>query len=320
MHNDGNPVIDSRGLSKTYSKVTALDQLDLIVPRNSIFGFLGPNGAGKTTTIKLLLGLAKPSGGGARIFGLDITQESINIRKHIGYLPQNPRFYPYMTARQTLNFVARFFYSGTSREIKQRVQETLDLMGLADKADRPIKGFSGGELQRLGIAQAQVNQPALLILDEPAASLDPLGRRDVLDAMERLRHHSTIFYSTHILDDVQRISDAVAILNRGKLVTQAPIQKLLADSGSLEFDIVLRGATSVAYERVIDQQWVQNIAVSTQGEQTFWQVKVTDTEAAEEKLLPLILVDRSVVVQSFMPQQPDLEETFLSIIGEGSND
>src|SRR3712207_3573464 len=120
-----------------------------------------------------------------------------------------------MTARQTLRFVARFFYDGPARAIEARVEETLDLVGLAGKADRPIKGFSGGERQRLGIAQAYVNHPDLLILDEPAASLDPLGRRDVLTIMARLRERTTIFYSTHILEDVQRVSDTVAILKDG---------------------------------------------------------------------------------------------------------
>ena len=178
-------------LSKSYKNVQALKALNLEVKKNSIFGFLGPNGAGKTTTIKLLLGLARPTDGTATVFGHDISQESIEIRKRVGYLAQNPRYYNHMTARQTLRFVARFFYSGPKSAIESRVAETLDLVGLIDKADRPIKGFSGGELQRLGIAQAQVNYPDLLILDEPAASLDPMGRRDVLKVMERLREHTT---------------------------------------------------------------------------------------------------------------------------------
>src|SRR5207237_5538808 len=123
-----------------------------------------------------------------------------------------------------------FFYDGPRDPVEQRIEQTLELVGLADKADRPIKGFSGGERQRLGIAQAQVNYPDLLILDEPAASLDPMGRRDVLEAMERLKQHTTIFYSTHILEDVQRVSDTVAILKNGELIAEAPIDQLLAGS------------------------------------------------------------------------------------------
>lgn len=152
----------------------------------------GANGAGKSTTIKLLLGLIRPTEGAGKVFGLDIVPESVAVRKRVGYLAQDPRFYDHMTARETLRLTARFFYEGPAGAIDERVMETLDLVGLKDKADRPIKGFSGGERQRLGIAQAQINYPDLLILDEPAASLDPMGRKDVLDIMERLRKHCTL--------------------------------------------------------------------------------------------------------------------------------
>jgi ABC-2 type transport system ATP-binding protein len=150
MNISSQPVIETRGLTKSYKGLAALKALDLRVPKHSIFGFLGPNGAGKTTTIKLLLGLARPSGGEGRIFGLDIIRNSTEIRKRIGYLAQEPRYYEHMTARETLHFTARFFYAGPAAEIEQRIDETLDLVGLADKADRPVKGFSGGERQRPG--------------------------------------------------------------------------------------------------------------------------------------------------------------------------
>jgi len=157
-------------LTKSYKGVQALKSLDLQVQQNSICGFLGPNGAGKAATIKLLLGLAQPTGGTGRVFGKDIVKESDKIRRRIGYLAQDPRYYEYMTARETLRFTARFFFEGPKAEIESRIAETLDLVGLADKADRPVKTFSGGERQRLGIAQAQVNYPDLLILDEPACA------------------------------------------------------------------------------------------------------------------------------------------------------
>src|SRR5574342_555801 len=239
--NSNDLVISTEGLSKSFGEVHALKSRDLRVPQKSIFAFLGPNGAGKTTTIKLLLGLIKPSRGSGRILGMDIVRESVEIRARIGYLPQDTRFYEHMTARQTLEYTAKFFYAGPQAAIDKRVNEMIELVGLEGKADRPIKGFSGGERQRLGIAQAEVNYPDLLILDEPAANLDPQGRRDVLEVMTRIRKYATIFYCTHILDDVQRVSDQVAIVNQGRLVTQASIAELLAGTGELIYSIALRG-------------------------------------------------------------------------------
>jgi ABC-2 type transport system ATP-binding protein len=312
-------VINTHALSKSYRDVTALRSLDLKVARNSIFGFLGPNGAGKTTTIKLLLGLARLTGGSATIFGHDIVRDNLEIRKRVGYLAQDPRFYDHMTARETLRLKARFFYTGPKAEIEARVAETLELVGLADKADRPIKGFSGGERQRLGIAQAQVNYPDLLILDEPAANLDPLGRRDVLEVMERLRKYATIFYSTHILDDVQQVSDTVAILNHGELVAQAPLEELLAGSGGTIYSLVIEGDTGEAQARLSSQDWVSGISVVTEADQVRWQVDVTDEEAAKAQLLRLVLADEHTTVTEFGRKKYELEEIFVSIVEGGSN-
>lgn len=150
------------------------------------------------------------------------------------------------------------------------------MVGLSEKADRPIKGFSGGERQRLGIAQAQINYPDLLILDEPAAALDPMGRRDVLAVMERLREFCTVFYSTHILGDVQRVSDLVAILNKGKLVAQAPIAELLSGSGKVLFSITLKGETAGDRERVRQLPWVSEIGETPLDGAVRWEVSVTD--------------------------------------------
>jgi len=307
-------VIDTKGLSKTYNGVAALDSLNLQVPKNSIFGFLGPNGAGKTTAMKLLLGLTRPTSGGGSIFGQDIVHDSVEIRKRIGYLAQDPRFYEHMTARETLRFKARFYYSGPSNEIEARIAETLELVGLADKADRSIKGFSGGERERLGIAQAQMNFPDLLILDEPAAGLDPMGRRDVLEVMERIQKHATIFYSTHILDDVQRVSDTVAILNHGKLVAQAPIEELLAGSRGTVYSLGIEGEARPAEERVRSQEWVTDIKVVTADGETTWQVAVTDDAAAKDQLLRLVMSDEQITVTRFGEKTYALEEIFMNIV------
>ena len=312
-------VIDTKGLSKTYNDVAALDSLNLQVPKNSIFGFLGPNGAGKTTAIKLLLGLTRPSSGGGAIFGQDIVRDSVEIRKRIGYLAQDPRFYEHMTARETLRFKARFYYRGPEVEIENRITETLELVGLSDKADRPIKGFSGGERQRLGIAQAQINYPDLLILDEPAAALDPMGRRDVLEVMERLQKYATIFYSTHILDDVQRVSDSVAILNHGKLVALAPVEELLAGSEGTIYSVVIEGDAGSVQERVRSQAWVRDIETIAEDNVTTWKVAVTDEDAAKDQLLRLVLSDGQITVTHFGKKTYELEEIFINIVEGGDH-
>jgi ABC-2 type transport system ATP-binding protein len=319
MDSPNSLVIETHNLSKAYKGTQALKSLNLSVKQHSIFGFLGPNGAGKTTTIKLLLGLARPTGGSANVFGMDIGRESVEIRKRIGYLAQDPRYYEHFTARETLRFTVRFFFSGPKAAIEERIQETLELVGLDDKADRPIKGYSGGERQRLGIAQAQINYPDLLILDEPAASLDPQGRRDVLEVMERLRKYTTIFYSTHILDDVQRVSDTVAILNRGELVAQAPIEELLADSGGAAYRIKVRGVGEHTKMRVQGQPWVTSVTEKPVNGHTTWIVNVTDEVAAENQLLRLVLADQAVSVTEFNRQKYDLEEVFLNIVEGGKN-
>ncbi len=314
-------VIETHNLSKIYKDAQALKDLNLTVKQNSIFGFLGPNGAGKSTTIKLLLGLIKPSQGQASVFGHDVQRDSVAIRKRIGYLAQDPRYYEHMTARQIIDYTARFFYRGPKDLLEARVQEVIELVGLEDKADRPVRGFSGGERQRLGIAQAQVNYPDLLILDEPAAALDPMGRHDVLEVMERLRKYTTIFYSTHILEDVQRVSDTVAILNRGMLIAEAPINQLLeGDGGSVMYTITLKSglesAITEAQSRVTGQPWVQHLSMAAQDGQIDWQVSVTDDAAAEDLLLRLVLEDRNLKVKHFGRKTYNLEDVFLEMIGK----
>jgi ABC-2 type transport system ATP-binding protein len=311
-------VIETHNLGKQYGDVLALEDLNLTVPQNAIFGFLGPNGAGKTTAMKLLLGLIRPSNGGGKIFGRDIVQDNLAIRTRIGYLPQQPTFYKEMTARETLRFTASFFYSGPRAHTEERIKEMLNLVGLEEKADRPVGCFSGGERQRLGIAQAQINYPDLLILDEPAAALDPLGRRDVLAIMERLRKYTTIFYSTHILDDVQQVSDMAAILNHGRLVTQGPIESLLNGNGRSIFTITLAGNSNSLYQTVNRQPWVEQVEIVYQNGVTQWQIDVNDEPTAEQQLFRLLAQDEDVVVQEYGRKKFELEEIFMQLV-EGDN-
>ena len=217
--------IETAGLTKHYPGVAALTDLTLTVPAGSIYGFLGPNGAGKSTTLRILAGLARPTSGDASVAGVPLAAGGA-YRREVGYLAQDPRFYDWMTGRETLRFVASTGADANSRDAGW-LDQVLGTVGLRDAADRRTRTYSGGMRQRLGIAQALVTRPRVLLLDEPVSALDPIGRREVLDLMAGLKGETTVFYSTHILDDVQRVADHVAILDRGRLVRAAATDQLL---------------------------------------------------------------------------------------------
>jgi ABC-2 type transport system ATP-binding protein len=306
-------VIETQGLGKAYGDLWALKSLDLKVPKNSIFAFLGPNGAGKTTTIKLLLGLTAPSEGTGYIFGMDIVRKGNDIRRRIGYLAQHPQFYDYMTARETLRFAAHFFFAGPKDAIEKRIQELLALVDLEEKADRTIKGYSGGEAQRLGIAQALINSPDLLILDEPAAGLDPQGREEVLGLMEQLQKTTTIFYSTHILSDVQRISDDVAIISKGSLVAQAPIDELLSGTEGVAYILTIEGDYQKAESQLQSLPYVATVTTREEKGTGHLVVTVKDEKEAKINLLRSVLSNKSLTVTEFGRKKYDLEEVFLKL-------
>ncbi|MDT8307296.1 MAG: ABC transporter ATP-binding protein, partial [Anaerolineae bacterium] len=213
--------IRCQNLRKEYGDVVALAGLDLAIPTGATFGFLGRNGAGKTTTIRLLTGLATPTTGSAWVSGVETTRADSAARRVFGYLPQAPTFYSWMTPLEYLDYVARLFSMPPAAR-RERVAEVLALVGLEDAARRRIRGFSGGMVQRLGIAQALIHRPPVLFLDEPTSSLDPAGRYAVLDLIQQLRHHVTVFLSTHILGDAERVCDTVGIIHQGQLLTVAP--------------------------------------------------------------------------------------------------
>ncbi|HEX2844107.1 MAG TPA: ABC transporter ATP-binding protein [Candidatus Limnocylindria bacterium] len=233
--------ISTAGLTKHYPGVQALTDLTLEVPAGSIYGFLGPNGAGKTTALKMLAGLTRPTRGTAAVAGIPV-EAGPAYRRAVGYLGQEPRFYGWMSGRETIEYVGSL-YPPDARPGRRRVQEMIDLVGIADAADRPSRTYSGGMRQRLGIAQALVARPAVLLLDEPVSALDPIGRREVLELMAAIKGDTTVFYSTHILDDVQRVSDHVAILDHGRLVRAQPTAELLSSFSRDRMKVVLGFAT-----------------------------------------------------------------------------
>ncbi len=318
-------IISTKELTKSYARKSVVEKLNLAVPRGSICGFLGPNGVGKSTTIKLLLGLVKPTSGDGTILGENIVKDSVSIREKVGFLAQEPRFYGYLTARETLRFVASFFFKGSKSQIESRIDEIIYIVGLDGKANRPVKGFSGGERQRLGIAQAAINDPELIILDEPASALDPLGRRDMLQIIESFRGRSTVFYSTHILDDVQRVSDMVVILNNGKLVAQGSIQELLAGNRS-QFHITVRGDGLTIKDKLENIPWIKNINIEPgipdvdNNRTSKLNVNVTNPNTAENELLRLVMADSETVVTEFGRTSYQLEDIFVDLVeGETKN-
>jgi ABC-2 type transport system ATP-binding protein len=225
--------IEILGLQKTYRvgfwrkrPKHALRSLNLSVEEGEIFGFLGPNGAGKTTTLKLLMGLVFPTAGSARILGKEIGDPE--IRTQVGFLPEQPYFYDYLTARELLEYYARLSQVpavGRSR----RIEEMLNRVGLRDAANVQLRKFSKGMLQRVGIAQAILHSPKVVFLDEPMSGLDPMGRREVRDLMEQLKHEGkTVFFSTHILSDAEALCDRVAIIQLGELQALGRIADLTA--------------------------------------------------------------------------------------------
>jgi ABC-2 type transport system ATP-binding protein len=216
------PAIETFGLEKTYTvgfwrkrPRCALRPLSLAVEEGEVFGYLGPNGAGKTTTLKLLMGLVYPTAGSAKILGLPVNDP--RVKAQIGFLPEQPYFYDYLTARELLEYYAQL--SGVEApERSRRVDTVLDRVGLNDVRGVQLRKFSKGMLQRVGIAQAILHDPKLVFLDEPMSGLDPIGRREVRDLMESLKHEGkTIFFSTHILSDAEALCDRVAILHKGEL-------------------------------------------------------------------------------------------------------
>jgi len=234
------------GLTKAYKSgwpgrppVTALDGLSLDVARGEIFGFLGPNGAGKTTTLKILMGLMRADGGQIEILGA--LAGDVEVRKRIGFLPESPYFYDYLTAREFLTFYGEL--AGLSgMTLHHRVGDLLDSVGLAHGEHRQLRKFSKGMLQRVGLAQAIIHDPELVILDEPMSGLDPLGRKQVRDLILQLREQGkTVFFSSHIIPDVEMICDRVGVVMKGRLLAMGRVDELVGHAHTQSVEIVWEG-------------------------------------------------------------------------------
>lgn len=223
--------VETVGLTKRYpltwkrKVLVALDHLDLKIHQGEVFGLLGPNGSGKSTTLKLLLGLITPSSGDARIFGL--SPHSLDARRRVGFLPENPYFYGFLNGDETLRFYGKLC-GVTGSKLDKRIEELIDLVGLQNGRERPLRSYSKGMLQRIGLAQALIHDPDLLFLDEPTAGVDPLGSSQIRDLILKLKKMGkTVVFSSHLLEQVQEVADHVAIFALGKKILEGPIDSLL---------------------------------------------------------------------------------------------
>jgi ABC-2 type transport system ATP-binding protein len=233
--------IRTENLTKKYNlgwrrgRLLALDRLNLRVRPGEVYGLLGPNGSGKSTALKLILDLVSPTEGGAWIF--DVPCDRVVSRLHVGFLPENPYFYRYLTAVETLEFYGKLC-GMTGAPLKRRIDELLDLVGLARARDRRLAGYSKGMLQRIGLAQALIHDPQLLLLDEPTAGVDPIGSRDIRDLVLRLKKlGKTVLLSSHLLAQVQDVCDRIGVLNLGRLILEGEVHQLIEDQRRLSITV-----------------------------------------------------------------------------------
>jgi ABC-2 type transport system ATP-binding protein len=310
---DATEPIRCQRLSKHYGDVQALQPLDLVVPAGAIFGFLGRNGAGKTTTIRLLTGLARPSSGLAWVNGVETTSADSVAREQFGYLPQDPAFYGWMNPRDYLDYVARLFQMDRQRR-RHRVDEMLELVGLEQAARRRISGFSGGMVQRLGIAQALIHQPPVLFLDEPTSALDPAGRHEVLTLIERLQGQVTVFLSSHILADVERVCDTIGIIHEGVLLLVADRDELLSRYASNAIALQVERNSFALLDGFLSHLQKMPWVISISRKDNVIRITVDDSDVARSALLPLV-IEHGLILDRYEWVRPSLEEIFLTISG-----
>ncbi len=297
--------IETRRLTKAYRGLTAVQELNLVVPQGTVFGFLGPNGAGKTTTIMMLLGNIRPTDGGATLLGKPIGD--VETRRRVGFLPEKFQFHDFLTATEFLNLHGKL--AGMERAWReQRVPEVLARVGLADRARSKLREFSKGMQQRIGLAQALLHDPDLVILDEPTSALDPLGRRDVRDIVTELRAQGkTVLLNSHLLSEIEMTCDQVAIIKKGQVATQGTMEELLAFSSTVEVEVRdMNDAAMTAVQQVTAKLKLERVPIT----------RFTAWVRSEEDIpeLARALVTNGVKLIALVPRRETLEELFVRII------
>jgi ABC-2 type transport system ATP-binding protein len=305
-------ILKTEALRKTFKvgfwgrQVTALEGLDLEVRQGEVFGFLGPNGAGKTTTLKILMGLIYPTGGQAWLFGKPIGDRDSKAR--LGFLPESPYFYDYLTGAEFLRFYADLF--GLSGPIvNRRIGELLELVGMTHARDLQLRKFSKGMLQRIGIAQALINDPELVVLDEPMSGLDPIGRKEIRDLILRLKEEGkTIFFSSHILHDAEMLCDRVSILVKGRLVAMGRVSDLIGAASTHSIEVLVEGLGSEGVAQV--KPFTEKVTVT--GDRALLTLK---GQQSVSEVLERIRTAKAKLI-SLTPQNSSLEDLFMREVRE----
>jgi ABC-2 type transport system ATP-binding protein len=299
------PAIEILGLEKIYKvgfwrkrPKRALSPLNLTVEEGEIFGFLGPNGAGKTTTLKMLMGLVFPTAGTAKILGMDL--DDPKMKAQIGFLPEQPYFYDHLTARELLNYYGQL--SGMSaKERMRKVDEVLVRVGLPDVGGTQLRKFSKGMLQRVGIAQAILHDPRVVFLDEPMSGLDPMGRREVRDLIEQLKHEGkTVFFSTHILSDAEALCDRVAIMHLGKLLRVGVVADLISS---------IHGKVEIVWQGTTVPSSIENLGAECHV--TGDTVRAVLAESRQDAAIDLLRKEKLRLI-SILPVRMSLEDYFVA--------
>jgi ABC-2 type transport system ATP-binding protein len=304
------PPLKIKNLKKSFNtgflnmkRVKAVSGLSLTLKKGEIFGLLGPNGAGKTTTLKMITALIFPDKGSIEIFGKP--PSSVSARKRIGFLPENPWFYDYLTAKEFLLMAAGIF--GIKSDLaKERITKLLDQLGISHVADVPLRKFSKGMLQRAGLAQALINDPDLIILDEPLSGLDPIGRRELREIILDLKNRGkTVLFSSHILSDVEEMCDRVAIISKGTLKTIGDLESLLA-KGQSETEIEIHSTIS-EIEKILSNHKITQFQKSISGLRLAIPPQIKTAPLLKE------LIDNNIEIISVKPHRRSLEDIFIEI-------
>jgi len=305
------PAISVKNLTKKFKSFTAVDELSFDVAKNHVVGFLGPNGSGKTTTLRMLVGLSKTTAGSVTISDIPVLFGSPVSNIKVGYLPELPSFYSWMSGREYLEFIADIFEIPPKAKAKH-VKQLLEIVDLTEAQNNRISTYSGGMKQRLGIAQALINDPEVIILDEPVSALDPLGRKEVLKVIEKLKSNRTILFSTHILSDVDRICDDVVIINHGRLVVSKPLAELKAQYATPILDIEFVSDASDIASSVSNEKWVKKLEQNGSSLR-LW---LNDESAVKSNLAFEYFAKRGLGILQYGLRLPETEDLFVELLGE----